>query len=386
MNIVLFDTPERKKLFPLTLTRAVAGIRMGILTARERWAKITRFQVFVLTDSYLQSLYEPITSGDYIFIDAGVIPSNDLIEKIFNLAPSHAINDEHGLIAGRVSIHSLPSIHHLHNLFSNTSRISSVKRISLPQHIFQLNEEMIRFDFSLVTKGRMSNTLLQTVNVTNPSKVFIEEGAEVSYSNLNASAGPIYIGKNAMVMEGCLVRGPFALCEGAVLKMGAKIYGASTIGPYSTGGGEIKNSVITGYSNKAHDGYLGDSVIGEWCNMGAGTSNSNLKNTGGQISMWNYEAKSFISAGAKCGVIMGDYSRTAINSSINTGTFIGVCCNVFCQGLTPKFIPDFSWGVNEKYKIEKALKDINNWKKLKNKTLDEKETQFLKHIFEDYTF
>ena len=210
---------------------------------------------------------------------------------------------------------------------------------------------MIRFDFKLLTNNRISNNPNDSVNITNAPQIFIEDGAQINFSNLNAATGPIYIGKNAVIMEGCFIRGPFAICEGSVLKMGAKVYGATTIGIYCTAGGEIKNSVMSGCSNKAHDGYLGDSVIGEWCNLGAGTTNSNVKNTGGEIKTWNYYKNDYLPSGNKCGMIMGDYSRTAINTSVNTGTVIGACCNVFGEGLTPKFIPDFSWGLKEQNKL-----------------------------------
>jgi UDP-N-acetylglucosamine diphosphorylase/glucosamine-1-phosphate N-acetyltransferase len=233
-----------------------------------------------------------------------------------------------------------------------------------------------------LTRGRQSAPIPPSVQVISPQSIFIEEGASISHSILNASTGPIYIGRNSNIMEGCLIRGPFALCESAVVKMGTKIYGATTIGPCSTAGGEIKNSVLFGYSNKGHDGYLGDSVIGEWCNLGAGTSNSNLKNNAGEVKVWN--AGQFISAGLKCGLLMGDYSRAAINTSFNTGTVVGVCCNVYGEGLMPKYIPDFSWGVHNKgpkYAFEKALRDIENWKKLKNQSLTDAEILTLKHIF-----
>lgn len=387
MNIILFDTQTRATLFPLTLTRAVADIRMGILTIKERWEKSTGAKVFVFTDTYLQPLYEQIPAGNYIFIDACVIPDTELIAGITSLPEGEGIKDENGLIAGRAFIQSLPSFNQLSLLLQSISLIPAVKRLTSPNQIFLWNEEMIHSDFKLVTKDRMSLYYHDSVNVTNPSQIFIEDGADINFSNLNASRGPIYIGKNTTVMEGCFIRGPFAMCEGAVLKMGAKIYGATTIGPYCTAGGEIKNSVMTGYSNKAHDGYLGDSVIGEWCNLGAGTSNSNLKNTGGEIHSWNHYEKSYVSAGKKCGVLMGDYSRTAINTAINTGTVIGISSNVFGEGLTPKLIQNFSWGLKEqkRYEFEKAVKDIANWKKMKNKTISDYETQVLKHIFDHYT-
>lgn len=386
MDLILFDTEARRRLFPLTLTKAVADIRTGILTIKERWEKITGDKVFVLTDTYLQPLYNTIPAGNYLLINASVIPNPDLISTITSLPDNRAIQDENGLIAGKAFIQSLSSFEELSLLFEGISIIATVKRLRFLNEIFLRNEEMIRFDFQLLTNGRISNGFNNSVNITNASQIFIEDGAEITFGNLNASPGPIYIGKNATVMEGCLIRGPFAICEGAVLKMGTKVYGATTIGPYCTAGGEIKNSVLSGFSNKAHNGYLGDSVIGEWCNLGAGTSNSNVKNTGGEINTWNYYENDYVPSGKKCGVIMGDYCRTAINASINTGTVIGVCSNVFGEGLTPKFIPDFTWGITEqkRYDFEKAVKDITNWKKMKNKTMSEPEKKILKHIFENH--
>lgn len=386
MNIILFDTEARKRLFPLTATKAVADVRMGILTIKERWEKITGAEVFVLTDTYLQPLYETIPAGNCILIDACVIPVPELLTRINSLKDNEAVEDENSLIAGKAFVQSLPAFNELSSLFKNVSSIAPVKRLIFSNQLFLLNKEMIESDFTLLTKGRISHTYNDSVHATKASQIFIEEGAQIDFCSLNASAGSIYIGKNTTIMEGCFIRGPFAMCEGAVLKMGTKVYGATTIGPFCTAGGEIKNSVMSGYSNKAHDGYLGDSVIGEWCNLGAGTSNSNLKNTGGEINTWSYYENKYLPSGNKCGVIMGDYSRTSINTSINTGTVIGICCNVFGEGLTPKFIPDFTWGGKEqkRYEFEKAMKDISNWKKMKNKTISEPETKILKHIFENY--
>jgi UDP-N-acetylglucosamine diphosphorylase/glucosamine-1-phosphate N-acetyltransferase len=265
----------------------------------------------------------------------------------------------------------------------DTQDSASIKKIEYPWHIFELNDSCIREDYELLTRRRISEVIPETVQVVRSTRIFLEEGAEISHCVLNAESGPIYIGRHAKVMDGAHIRGPFALGEGAVVKMGAKIYGATTIGPYSIVGGEIKNSVIFGYSNKAHDGYLGDAVIGEWCNLGAGTSNSNVNNTAGNVSVWSQATKGFIVAGNKCGLFMGDYSRSAINTSFNTGTVVGVSCNVFENGLTPKHIPSFSWGVTgEKYQYEKAIRDIANWKKMKNHSLSESEIQQLKIIFD----
>jgi UDP-N-acetylglucosamine diphosphorylase / glucose-1-phosphate thymidylyltransferase / UDP-N-acetylgalactosamine diphosphorylase / glucosamine-1-phosphate N-acetyltransferase / galactosamine-1-phosphate N-acetyltransferase len=326
-----YDDPlVAKQLFPFTLTRSAADIRIGITTIREKWKALN------------YRGHEPIPSH--------LIPT---------AATTAAIDAKRPV------------------------RFESGLSIVFPWHIFQYNEEVLRSDFKRITDGRTSQPLSSSNRVIVPENVFLEPGAKVEHSILNASTGPIYIGKNAEVMEGAMIRGPFALCEGAVVKMGAKIYGATTIGPYSIAGGEIKNIVIFGNSNKAHDGYLGDSVIGEWCNLGAGTSNSNLKNTATEVKVWNPAAARFNDAGLKCGLLMGDYSRSAINTCFNTGTVVGVSCNVFGEGLTPKYIPSFTWGYNEPrhYALDKALRDIANWKKFKNQSLSEAEINKLNSIF-----
>ena len=253
------------------------------------------------------------------------------------------------------------------------------KQLDNSTDLVKLNDWALRQDFAMITKGRSSAAISSTNKTMNSFDIFIEEGATIEHSILNATDGPIYIGRNATVMEGSMLRGPLAVCENAVIKMGSKIYGATTIGPYCTAGGEIKNSILMGYSNKAHDGYLGDSVLGEWCNLGAGTSNSNIKNTAGNIKMKLKYVE--VDAGMKFGLLMGDYSRAAINTSFNTGSVVGVCCNVFSSGLTEKFIPDFSWGSKgEKYLLEKAFTDIDNWKKFKGQSITEKEKKTLTDI------
>jgi UDP-N-acetylglucosamine diphosphorylase/glucosamine-1-phosphate N-acetyltransferase len=259
-----------------------------------------------------------------------------------------------------------------------------VKQIQYPWDIFQLNDWAIRQDFELLTRERKSQPIAKTNRVIKPGQVFIEKGARVEHCIINADTGPVYIGKNAELMEGCTIRGPFAMGEASCLKMCAKVYGATTLGPYCIVGGEIKNSVLFGYTNKAHDGYLGDSVIGEWCNLGAGTTNSNLKNNASDVRIWM--PKGEMNAGKKCGMLMGDYSRTAVNTAVNTGTVIGVCCNIFGGGLTPKYIPSFSWGSDglQRYDFEKALLDIADWKKLKNQVLSEDEKSVLKYVFDKF--
>ena len=334
----------------------------------------------------MQSLYEDCPPGEYLAIDASILPSTDLVSNIFDLESGKSLQTENGTFAKIFHANDFEEIiAAINDKESVGNAVENVKRLTFLQDIFLQNDELSRFDFELITKGRTSQKLDETVQATNPDKIFIEQGAEVSHCIINAQNGPVYIGRNATIMEGCCIRGPFSIGEGAVLKMGAKVYGATTIGPFCMAGGEIKNSILSAYSNKAHDGYLGDSIMGEWCNLGAGTTNSNVKNTGGEVDLYNYATQKYLPAGNKCGVIMGDYSRAAINTSINTGTVIGISCNVFGNGLTPKFIPDFSWGFSywSAYDFDKVIKDINNWKNMKHTVLSEAQIMVLKHLYEE---
>ena len=379
MSIILFDNSQRKRLWPLTQTKAVAALRMGMLTMAERWEQLTGMQVFIHTEKYLQNLYGYAGADEHIWIDASVIPDKALVDLVQSLDKNDCWADEYGLIVGKthLSFEDFDAAQSL-QYFENIHDHAMVDRIQFPWDLIQWNDRILRFDFDVLTRGKTSAAISSTNRCIHAEHIFIESGAIVEHALLNASTGPIYIGKNAVVMEGSAIRGPFALGDHSVLKMNSRIYGATTLGPYCMGGGEIKNSIMMGYSNKAHDGYMGDAVIGEWCNWGAGTSNSNLKNTAGIVQVWSEAEKQYLPAGYKCGVIMGDYSRTAINSSINTGSVIGVSCNVFGEGLLPNIIPDFSWGCKGvKYKTDKALVDIDNWKKLKNQYLSEIEKQIL---------
>ena len=348
MEIVLTDSGLSQDLFPFALTRHVADIRIGILTIREKWELLVNCPVA------LRSEY--VSSNE----NTKVFPAN--------LVPSRAF----------VSSAEFNSFEK-----DSSSAGNNFKTVQFPWHLHQLNDWAIRKDFELVTHKKISATIPESVQVKQSRDIFIEEGAVLSHCMLNASTGPIYIGKNAEIMEGAVIRGPFALCEGAVVKMGARIYGATTVGPYCIAGGEIKSSIMFGFSNKGHDGYLGDSVIGEWCNLGAGTSNSNLKNNVGDVKVWNPYSQKAGNAGNKSGLFMGDYSRSAINTSFNTGTVVGICANVFEPGLTPWYIPNFSWGNtgNTKYDFDKAVADISNWKKLKGKQLSQDEIERLITIF-----
>ncbi|MEO6723071.1 MAG: putative sugar nucleotidyl transferase [Ferruginibacter sp.] len=337
MAIIFDDIAGAESLYPFTATRSAADIRIGILTIREKWP--------LIIEKYFADEMQDIC------INANIIPTKASAASMLKGGQLNSVNEVEGY---RVLEH--------------------------PWQIFQWNDWALRNDFELLTSGRVSSKISGTNTVIGNGNIFIEPGAIVEHATLNTTTGPVYIGKNAEVQEGCLIRGPFSLGEGAVLKMGSKIYGATTIGPYCTAAGEVKNSVMFGYSNKGHDGYLGDSVIGEWCNLGAGTSNSNVMNTAGTVKVWDNGLKEFAPVGLKCGLLMGDYSRAATNTSFNTGTVIGVGCNIFGTGFPPKLVPDFTWGT-ERYTFEKLLKDINNWKALKGQQISEHETAMLKQLY-----
>lgn len=390
MNKIIFTEEfcQPENLHPFTLTRQLQDIRIGILTIREKWEQqLGLISYDKKEDDYKDldrsvNIDEAIGDGFCYMIHGNVLPTPKLVKAILRLKDGEFIATPGGnSIAFRISKNEIADKHKI-KVGKAVTFSAEVKTIQYPWDIFQLNDWALRQDFDWLTKGKRSQPLSKTNKVVKPSQVFLEKGAIVEHSIINAATGPVYIGKNAEVMEGCIIRGPFFMGESACLKMGAKVYGATTLGPRCVAGGEIKNSVLFGNSNKAHDGYLGDSVIGEWCNMGAGTTNSNIKNNASDVKIWT--PKGEMNAGIKCGVMMGDYSRTAVNTSINTGTVIGVCCNVFGSGLTPKYIPHFSWGSDgvTRYDFEKALQDISDWKKLKGQVLKDEEKGILKYVFE----
>jgi UDP-N-acetylglucosamine diphosphorylase/glucosamine-1-phosphate N-acetyltransferase len=382
MAIILFDTSTRNSLFPLTYTKAIAALRFGILTIQERWKLKSKEEVFIRTENYLQILYSIPILMDHIWVDASVITDDSLLQEILNLEEDSCIIDSCGFVAGRITIGFNDFVPDS-SLFANHIQLTAdVKRLKYCWELMLWNDSMIREDFKLVTKGRSSQPISPTVQVVQTADIFIEDGAKLEFCTLNSKTGPIYIGKDAEIMEGSCVRGPFSMGYNSVLKMNSRIYGATSLGPCCMGGGEIKNSVIMGYTNKAHDGYLGDAVIGEWCNMGAGSTNSNVKNTAGEVKVWNFASNTYLGVGQKCGLIMGDYSRVAINSAINTGTIVGVSCNVFGAGLLPTIFNNFSWGISgNRYDLKKAFFAIDNWKKMKNLQITEAETSILETIF-----
>lgn len=377
-------------LAPFTLTRQVQDIRVGILTIREKWEKHLGLASFDKFEEDYKDLDKAITidsniGNDVIFLIHGnVLPKKKLVKAVKKLKPGEALSVPE--LESFVYCISKKQVIDQHNIkVGKAIEVKDeLKELKAPWNIFAFNAWAIEQDFELLTEGRKSQNVSATNKVVNSSNIFIEKGAIVEMCYLNAKEGPVYIGKNAVVMEGAMLRGPVAVCDEAVVKMGTKLYGGTTVGPKCIVGGEIKNSVLFANSNKAHDGYMGDSVIGEWCNWGAGTSNSNIKNNASGVVVWTPNGA--VNVGLKCGVLMGDYSRTAINTSINTGTVIGACANVYGAGLTPKYIPSFAWGSDaiQRYKLEKVFTDINNWKMLKGSTIMDNEKIILKHIFDHY--
>lgn len=381
-----------QNLHPFTYIRHIQDIRIGILTIREKWEKylkapsVNKWQGHYLDDINSIKIEKGIGKGDYLMVHANVLPTKTIISKIKKLKNGEFLTSEkEGGIAFKFSGKEVLGLHKI-KVRKPVKVKDDIQAIHYPWQIFQKNDWALREDFALITSGRKSKAISKTNKLIKPAQIFIEAGAKVEHCFLNATDGPIYIGKNAVIMEGSSLRGPVAICEGAVVKMGTKIYGATTVGPFCTVAGEVKNSVLFGFSNKAHDGYLGDSVLGEWCNLGAGTSNSNVKNNAGQVKYFIDADKKEMSAGNKGGLLMGDYSKAAINTSFNTGTMVGICCNVVSAGLTPKFIGNFSWGADgiTKYKLDKALIDIDNWKKLKGLTISDREKQILTDIYKLY--
>jgi len=372
-------------LFPFTLCRSIPDIRIGILTIREKWEKLLGMSsVDKRQNSYKDSEchvdFDQLRAGDsWWLLHGNILPSPALCKLILGLQIGDCLLDKNGsAIAYRISKKQVISSHKVKMLRSIVSN-EEVRSITYPWDILLHNAWALQEDLKLLTRCKTSAPVPKGTRVSGKGKLFIEKGASVHFATINTQDGPVYIGKNATIMEGTLIRGPVSIGEGACVKMGTRIYGATTVGPACTVGGEIKNTVLLGYSNKAHDGYLGDSIIGEWCNVGAGTSNSNLKNTAGDIQI-EVEGESR-SVGQKAGVFMGDHSRTVINSSLNSGTVIGVSVQVGNEGLPPKRISSFRWMDGSRYRFEAALKHIRQWKALKKQALTSEEINRLKKIF-----
>lgn len=358
MNYILFDDNSRNTLLPLTFMRPVADIRIGILTIREKWEYHLNAKTSTLTESYLSEKYPIIRGEQNILINGSVVPSPELVEKVLSLKPKETLVGEDYIIAMRLSADEFDRWDEIDATQEINTDINHFK-LNFPWEIFQYNGESIIMDFIRLTQNRTSEAISPTNNILGHENIFIEKGARVEFATLNATAGPIYIGKNAEIMENTVIRGPFAMCENSTVKIGAKIYGPTTIGPWSKVAGEISNSVIFGYSNKAHDGFLGNSVIAEWCNLGSDTNTSNLKNTYEPVRVWSYVQKSFMDTGLTfCGLIMGDHSKCGINTMFNTGSVVGINSNIFGSGYQRNFISSFKWGGPSgfsRYDLEKAI-------------------------------
>ena len=384
MNYILFDGPYRDNLLPFTYTRPVADIRVGILTIRQKWESFIEYTTTTVTEDYLSDKFPMVEMEENIMINASFLPNTEVVELIKNLSDNQALFKGEDVIAFFAKEGEEVSD------FSNFEAIEfegDILKIEHTWDIFSKNGEAIEEDFNLITNGRKSEPIPATVKTLNPENIFIEKGAKLNFVTLNASSGPIYIGRDAEIMEGTVVRGPLALCNNATLKLATKIYGPTTVGPHSKVGGEVNNSVIFGHSNKGHDGFLGNSVLGEWCNIGADSNNSNLKNNYAEVRLWNYQTGGFAKTGLQfCGLMMGDHSKCGINTMFNTGTVVGVSSNIFGSGFPRNFVPSFSWGGSKgfvTYKTSKAFEVAEVVMARRHEEFSEKDKAILEYVFEE---
>lgn len=386
MQLVFSDAQFWEDFLPLTFTRPVAEMRCGILTFSERWQKLLETsEISYLTEDFLQEKFPKPEKKESLFIVPNFLPNENVLNQIKDLKLGEALVYENELLAAKVDMDNF-SLNQIEKMTDIHEELLFFKQ---PTDLFSFNEKAIDFDFELLTKGRASQELSATNGfLGNAEDLFIEEGATIEFSTLNTKTGKIYIGKNAEVMEGCNLRGPIALCEDSKFNLGAKIYGATTIGPHCKVGGEVNNIVIFGYSNKGHDGFVGNSVIGEWCNLGADTNSSNLKNNYASVKLWNYRTKRFVDTGLQfAGLVMGDHSKTAINTQFNTGTVVGVAANIFKSGFPPNLIENFSWGGmkgDEKFKLEKAYEVAELAMARRKVEFTELDRNILKYIYTEF--
>lgn len=386
-NLVLFDPPNREKFYPFSYLRPVAEFRVGILTIREKWERSLDISSACLTSSLLQTKFTLQTGEANLYVNGALLPTDPLVEAIRKLQSGESLWQEDLLLA--VSTGQSPEkTEELLQLTDGSHKIAfheEINRLESLPDIFKKNPAETGYDFRLITKGRNSYAFKPGNQVINARDIFLEEGATVDYSLLNANNGPIYLGKNAKVMEGSMIRGPFALGANSKVNMGAKIYEGTTLGPWCKAGGEINNSVFFGFSNKAHDGFLGHSVIGEWCNIGAGTNNSNLKNNYDEVKLWDFSQLRFVKTGETfCGLFLGDHSKCGINTMFNTGTVVGISANIFGPGFPRNFIPSFSWGGAaglSTYRFDKAIQTATRMMKRRNRSLSNEDLKILETIF-----
>lgn len=388
-NIILFDDESREQLLPLTYTRPISELRVGILSIREKWEALLLQPLSQHSVPYLNELYNSRLLGDNLLINGSILPTAALVRDINKLEKGELLLKEDVPVALRVGEAAAKAL--FKGDFPDDLEIIETEqdflRIEQLWHIFRFNGMAIQADFELLTKDKSSQPLSKSNTlVGDPKLLFIEAGAQIEGATLNTSNGPIYVGANAEIMEGSLVRGPFALCAHGILKMGAKIYGPTTVGPYCKVGGEVNNSVFQGFSNKGHDGFLGNSVIGEWCNIGADSNTSNLKNNYAEVRLWSYAEERFTPTGEQfCGLIMGDHSKCGINTMFNTGTVVGVSANLFGSGFPRNFVPSFAWGGAKgfsTYRLEKVYEVAERVMQRRNKTLTNKIKRMLEKVFE----
>ena len=383
MNYILFDGPSRNNLLPFTYTRPVADIRVGILTIREKWETFLKSTTTTVTEDYLADKYPMVEMVENVMINASYLPTESLVDIIIGLKENQAVFKGEHVIAFYAKEAQDDIDFNSYDILEFEESVISIENT---WDIFSKNGEAIQQDFHLITKDRTSQPIPTSNNVMAPENIFIEEGATLEFATLNASDGPIYIGKNSEIMEGALIRGPLALCDHAGIKLGTKIYGPTTIGPYCKVGGEIKNSVLFENSNKGHEGYLGNSVVGEWCNIGADSNNSNLKNNYAEVRLWDYNTEGFARTGLQfCGLMMGDHSKCGINTMFNTGTVVGVSANIFGSGFPRNFIPSFSWGGSAgftTYLTKKAFEVAQVVMSRRGLEFTEQDTKILEYVFE----
>lgn len=385
VNFILFDDTARETLKPLTYLRPVCDIRVGILTIREKWERYLEQKTSTLVaESYLAAKYPMVKAENNVLINGSICPTAELVRYVRDLKPNQILVQADNVIALCVNYDSVEDLGRDTDMEEVVCDAECIRVVN-PWDIFVYNAIELQRDFTLLTHGRKSCPLSDTNLVIGAENIFVEEGAVVEGATLNASKAPIYIGRDAEIMENSSIRGPFAMCEHAVVKMGAKIYGGTTLGPYAKAGGELENVVIFGYSNKVHDGFIGNSVIAEWCNIGADTNASNLKNTYEEVRLWSIAQQTFVATGQQfCGVIMADHSKCGINTMFNTGTVVGISCNIFGGGYQRNFIPSFMWGGPSGlriYDIEKAIVVAERAMERRHKTMSEEDRNILMHVY-----
>ncbi|WP_321289236.1 GlmU family protein [uncultured Sunxiuqinia sp.] len=386
MNAILLDSPGWENLLPLCFTRPVSELRTGILTIAEKWEKRLKGKFSWQTESYLQAKYPKVTATENLLINAHVCPTDELIAQVKKLQLGQ------GIVWNGQPIVALVDEAASDSFYENTAEIQwmdfsgELDLIQYPWDLTEFNSRQIQLDFDLLTADRESEPISHTNQLIHPEDIFVEQGAKLEFATINATAGPVYIGRDAEIMEGSFIRGPFVLGDHAVVNMGSKIYGATTIGPFSKVGGEISQSILIGYSNKGHDGFLGNSVLGEWCNLGAGTNVSNLKNNYEPVKMWNYTTGRFYKTGLQFGgLIMGDHSKAGISSMFNTGTVVGVGCNIHGTGFPRQFVPSFADGGPGGFKLHQLKSVFSVAEKVmtrRNRELTEIDKQILTTVFD----